>query len=43
MKKRMIAFVMMMVMCLSVFMPVKGALAATSKKINYEQFAAFVW
>lgn len=43
MKKRMIAFVMMMVMCLSVFTPVKGALAATSKKINYEQFAAFVW
>lgn len=39
MKKRMMAFVMMMVMCLSVFAPVKGGAAATSKKIDYEQFS----
>lgn len=38
MKKRMIAFVMMMVMCLSFFAPGKGASAAASKKIDYEQF-----
>lgn len=38
MKKRMMAVVMMFVMCLSVFSPAKGAGAATSKKISYGQF-----
>jgi len=38
MKKRMIAFVMMIVMCLSVMASAKGATAATGKKISYEQF-----
>lgn len=39
MKKRMMAFVMMMVMGLSFFALGKGASAAASKKIDYEQFA----